>query len=895
MFVSKAAVVGAGTMGGEIAQAIAASDIPVVVKDIDQKFVDHGLEKAREVTEGQLDRLVKKEKLTQEQADARLEEVMGLIEGTTTYDEFGDVDFVIEAVPEKMEIKQAVFAELDAVTPGHAILASNTSSLSITEMGDATLRPDKVVGFHFFYPASVMPLVEIIEGEETDPEAVQAAYNFAQAIKKQPITCREVPGFVVNRILNSAVGEVWRAQEEQGLSIKKIDEAIAAANVAPMGPFFLIDMLGLDTVLHVAEHLHESYGDSFYVHEGMRKLVDDGKLGAKTGGEGFYKDGEPQIEGDAEPDGEELAELLKLKALVEACLVLEEGVCTVRDIDLGMMAGAGLDPRRGLFPPFWEPTCTGSTRCWRSSRRRRPSTATASRRPTVLKRLVAQGRLGMKSGQGFYPYPQPDEGDQTETVKLETRGDVAIAWLANPPMNAISPQVIQDLGTVWEQVKASGEIGAMVIASSIPVVFSAGADIKAFTQMDEAGGEELIHTGHALLRDLGPAAWRRSPRSTRSPSAAAASWRWPATSGSPPSRPCSASPRSSSGSFPGFGGTQRLPRLVGDNKALEMNLIGDAISSAEAEAYGLANRVVPDHELFDTALSWAQGSPARRRSRSSRSSSPPTSATSTRGSSRRSRASRRRSPARTRRRASAPSSASARRSGRASNDSAGRRARGADPRGRVGRGADRRGDLGPVGDPRLPQPGQRAVGEGRPDGGRPHRRLPSRHEALLELLPAALRGARRQAPNGAHAALAELESLGTLDAVVTQNIDRLHAKAGSDRVIEVHGSISTSSCTTCRTSYPLENVGELFDDDGVATCACCMGKVKPDVVLFGELLPEAAMAEAQQLCAGADLLLCVGSSLEVYPVAGLPELTLRSGGASRSSPRARRRTTPTPW
>jgi NAD-dependent deacetylase len=133
-------------------------------------------------------------------------------------------------------------------------------------------------------------------------------------------------------------------------------------------------------------------------------------------------------------------------------------------------------------------------------------------------------------------------------------------------------------------------------------------------------------------------------------------------------------------------------------------------------------------------------------------------------------------------------------------------------------------------------------------------------------------------PNGAHAVLAELESLGTLDAVVTQNIDRLHAKAGSDRVIEVHGSISTSSCTTCRTSYPLENVGELFDDDGVATCACCMGKVKPDVVLFGELLPEAAMAEAQELCAGADLLLCVGSSLEVYPVAGLPELTLRSGG-----------------
>ena len=136
----------------------------------------------------------------------------------------------------------------------------------------------------------------------------------------------------------------------------------------------------------------------------------------------------------------------------------------------------------------------------------------------------------------------------------------------------------------------------------------------------------------------------------------------------------------------------------------------------------------------------------------------------------------------------------------------------------------------------------------------------------------------RKLPNPAHRALAELEARGHLEAVVTQNIDRLHAKAGSDRVIEVHGSIATSSCTTCAARYPVEQVGGLFDDDGIATCTCCMGKVKPDVVLFGELLPEAALAEAQELCAGADLLLCVGSSLEVYPVAALPELTLGAGG-----------------
>src|SRR5215211_4102175 len=319
MFVFKAAVVGAGTMGGEIAQVIAAADVPVVLKDIKQEFVDAGLEKAREVTKSQFDKLVAKEKITQEQADARLEEVMGQITGTLDYSEFGDVDFVVEAAPEKMEIKQAVFAELDAVTPGHAILASNTSSLSITEMGDATLRRDKVVGFHFFFPASVMPLLEIVEGEETSGETVQAASNFAQTIRKQPITCAEVPGFVVNRILNSAVSEIWREQEENGLSIKKVDEAITEANIAPMGPFFLGDLLGLDTIVHVAEHLQESYGeDRFYVHKGMKQKVDEGKLGAKSGGEGLYKDGEPQVDGDADPDGEALAELMQLKAIVES-------------------------------------------------------------------------------------------------------------------------------------------------------------------------------------------------------------------------------------------------------------------------------------------------------------------------------------------------------------------------------------------------------------------------------------------------------------------------------------------------------------------------------------------------------------------------------------------------
>src|SRR5256714_5122173 len=290
MFVFKAAVVGAGTMGVESAQVLAAADVDVVLKDVDQKFVDAGLEKAKQVTEGQVASLVKKEKISQEEGDEQIAATLGRITETTDYAEFGDVDFVIEAVPERMEIKQAVFAELDEVTPGHAILSSNTSSLSITEMGEATTRPHKVCGFHFFYPASLLRLIEVIEGDETSEDTMQSAANFAQQIRKQPIRSGEAPGFVVNRILNSSVSEIWRVRDEEDLDVEEIDKLVTESKASPMGPAYLAHLLGLDTVLHVAEHLRDSYGDRFYVSSAMKELVEAGNYGQKTG-KGVYEHG----------------------------------------------------------------------------------------------------------------------------------------------------------------------------------------------------------------------------------------------------------------------------------------------------------------------------------------------------------------------------------------------------------------------------------------------------------------------------------------------------------------------------------------------------------------------------------------------------------------------------
>jgi enoyl-CoA hydratase/carnithine racemase len=291
---------------------------------------------------------------------------------------------------------------------------------------------------------------------------------------------------------------------------------------------------------------------------------------------------------------ERVADRFQLKAIVEACLVLEEGVAGVRDIDLGMMMGTGMIPG-----PFARADFRGLDDVLAAIEE------VGFEAPLVLRRLVAQGRLGAKSGQGFYPYPQPDEGYEQAPVKLDTRGETAIVWLDNPPANSLAPHVIEGLQKAWDAIQ-HGEVRAMIVASPNPALFCAGADIKAFTELDETSGRELLDGAHALFR-----AWEQSPIMTIAAVngialgggceiAMACDVRLAAFSAS------FGQPEINLGIIPGFGGTQRLPRLVGPAKALEMNTTGEPISAEDAYEYGLVNRVVADHELFDTAMSWAR-------------------------------------------------------------------------------------------------------------------------------------------------------------------------------------------------------------------------------------------------------------------------------------------------
>jgi enoyl-CoA hydratase / 3-hydroxyacyl-CoA dehydrogenase len=295
-----------------------------------------------------------------------------------------------------------------------------------------------------------------------------------------------------------------------------------------------------------------------------------------------------------------VADRFQLKAIVEACLVLEEGIAGVRDIDLGMMMGTGMIPG-----PFARADFRGLDEVLAALETAEDEWGEGFEPPLVLRRLVAQGRLGAKSGQGFYPYPQPDEGYEQAPVKLDTRGETAIVWLDNPPANSLAPHVIEGLQKAWDAIQ-DGDVKTMIVASPNPALFCAGADIKAFTQLDETSGRELLDGAHGLFR-----AWEQSPIMTIAAVngialgggceiAMACDVRLAALSAS------FGQPEINLGIIPGFGGTQRLPRLVGPAKALEMNVTGDPISAEDAYEYGLVNRVVADHELFDTALAWAR-------------------------------------------------------------------------------------------------------------------------------------------------------------------------------------------------------------------------------------------------------------------------------------------------
>jgi 3-hydroxybutyryl-CoA dehydrogenase len=281
MKIEKVCVLGAGIMGSGIAQAVAAAGFAVSMRDIEDRFVEEGLATIK----FHLDRAVEKEKVVAKEAKATI----GRIKGTTDLqDATAEVDLVIEAVVEDMRVKKEVFAELDVICKPDTILASNTSGLSITEIASVTNRPDKVLGVHFFNPAPVMQLVELIRGYLTSDITVATTKKFVEKLGKTAIEVKEAPGFAVNRILCPMINEAIFVYSEGIATVEDIDQAMVLGANHPMGPLALADLVGLDTLLAVLDGLHQELGEAKYRPAPMlRKMVRAGHLGRKSG-KGFY-------------------------------------------------------------------------------------------------------------------------------------------------------------------------------------------------------------------------------------------------------------------------------------------------------------------------------------------------------------------------------------------------------------------------------------------------------------------------------------------------------------------------------------------------------------------------------------------------------------------------------
>lgn len=403
MYIYRVGVVGAGTMGAQIAQVVSYAGLPVMLTDVTMERAQRGMETVRRIYQARVER----GKMTPEQA----EEKMLLISTGCDLSALQDVDLVIEAVSENLALKRQILHDLDAGCPPGAMLASNTSALSISALGAATRRPGKVLGLHFFNPAYAMPLVEIIPGLATDPETVNDLVSFAESIRKVPIVVRECAGFLVNRLLMSYLNEAILCVQEGAASCKDIEQDMITFGM-PVGPFALLDTVGLDVSYDVAKILFEHYGPRMAPAALLAELVKAERFGIKNG-RGFYEYEEPdtgtlqrfieKVQHETDRRSTPWNPTRLLFAMVnEAVLALQEGVASARDIDLAMVAGTGFPKEKegplhyadalGIDTVLAELEAYAQTlgpRFWPAP---------------MLRRMVSAGFTGSAAGRGFFTY-----------------------------------------------------------------------------------------------------------------------------------------------------------------------------------------------------------------------------------------------------------------------------------------------------------------------------------------------------------------------------------------------------------------------------------------------------------------------------------------------------------
>ncbi|APX95418.1 3-hydroxyacyl-CoA dehydrogenase/enoyl-CoA hydratase family protein [Natronorubrum daqingense] len=589
--INTVAVLGAGNMGHGIAEVVAMAGYDVNMRDINEEFVQNGYDQI----EWSLDKLAENDQLSEDEAEAALERVTPLVDMA---DACGDADVVIEAVPEKMEIKEEVYTELESVAPDRAIFATNTSSLSITDLSEFTERPEQFCGMHFFNPPVRMQLVEVISGAQSNDETLDVIEELADDIGKSPVRVhKDSPGFIVNRVLVPLMNEACWLVESDEATIAEVDSTTKYDMGLPMGSFELGDQVGNDISYHVLEYMHDVLGEPYEPCPLLERKVENEELGKKTG-KGFYdyEDGD-----GADIPTDEQSDLVESRLTAsmanEVAKLIGNDVAPPESIDEATKLGAGFpDGPVKIVDKF------GIENALETLEDAYEQTGHERYEPAdYLEERASEG--------GFYDAAEDDDGVEFDAIRVEYPGDMVGHIVLDRPhrMNTISDDLLEELATAVDLLEDDEEVRSILITGEGEKAFSAGADVQSMAAggADPLEGQELSRLGQQTFGKL---------EACDLPIVAGIDGF--CLGGGMELSMCAdlrvASERSEFGQpeldlglLPGWGGTQRLKHIVGEGRAKEIILTAERFDAETMADYGFVNDVVANNELEDEALDLA--------------------------------------------------------------------------------------------------------------------------------------------------------------------------------------------------------------------------------------------------------------------------------------------------
>ncbi len=588
--IDRIAMLGAGNMGHGIAELAAMAGFDVALRDISEELVQSGYDDI----EWSLGKLADQGQLSEEEAEAALARIEPVVDLAAAV---GDADVVIEAVPERMAVKREVYADVEAHAPARAVFATNTSSLSITELSEATDRPERFCGMHFFNPPVRMPLVEVIAGDHSSEETLDLIEALAEKMGKTPVRVhKDSPGFIVNRVLVPLLNEAAWLVHEGDASMAAVDSTTKFDMGLPMGAFELTDQVGIDVALDVLEYLHDVLGAAYAPCPLLEEKVEAGEFGKKAGA-GFYDydDGGVDIPSDA---GDEAIERRLLAVMAnEVAKLVETDVADVGAIDEAVQLGAGFpDGPAAMADDAGLDTLHGVLTDLHGE------TGAARYEPADL--LVEYA----DAGQSFYPDAEESGTVDYETISVSIDGAVGRIELDRPHrLNTITEEMLDELEAALAEFEADDEVRCVLLTGAGDRAFSAGVDFTAF-------GMGLPATDIVELSRKGQ---RIFGRFEESPLPVVAGIDGYCLAGGMELAICAdlrvATERSEFGQtehnvgfLPGWGGTQRLRHLIGESRAKEVIFTADRFDADRMADFGFVNRLVPNGELEEHALELAR-------------------------------------------------------------------------------------------------------------------------------------------------------------------------------------------------------------------------------------------------------------------------------------------------